>query len=428
MTAGVERALEAIDTEQLVRDAAELVSIPSLTGDEKPVLERLERMARRLGLRTRMWEEDPATLLAQADSPGAEAARKELWLLTATLAGKGPRRLALNGHLDVVHPGELPWRHGPWSGAVVDGAIHGRGSVDMKGAVVAALHALGAIRAAGTTPPWEVVLQAVPSEEDGGLGSFAALQRDDAFDACLIVEPTELDVVCANAGALTFLGTVPGRSAHAAYRLEGHSAIDRYVRIHAALAALEDELNGQVEHPLMSQLALPYPILVGRLEAGHWSSQVPDRLIFEGRVGVPVGASPESMRELVEERVREATDDGEAPVELAWTGGQFAPGETDPNHSFVGAVRQAVSAERGEEAVLRGTPAGTDLRLYAARGIPTVLCGPRGVERAHAVDEWVAVDDLVTVARTVVRVALAGHPLEYEAARARGAGQVTVGR
>ena len=92
--------------------------------------------------------------------------------------------------------------------------MHGRGSVDMKGGVVAALHALAELRE-GERP--EVVLQAVASEEDGGLGTFAALERDAAFDAVLIPEPTGFEVVCAQAGALTFHVTVRGRAAHAAH-------------------------------------------------------------------------------------------------------------------------------------------------------------------------------------------------------------------
>ena len=112
----------------------------------------------------------------------------------------------------------------------------------MKGAVVAALHALAAVRTvAGAAPT--VVLQAVASEEDGGLGTFAALQRDAAFDAALIPEPTGFRVVCAQAGALTFRCVIPGRAAHAAHRLEGCSAIDRYVRAHQALQALERRVN-----------------------------------------------------------------------------------------------------------------------------------------------------------------------------------------
>src|SRR3954453_4385180 len=116
--------------------------------------------------------------------------------------------------------------------------------------------------------PCEAVLLAVASEEDGGLGTFAALERDAAFDACLIPEPTGFVVVCAQAGALTFRGTGRGRAAHAAERLAGRSAIDAYVPIHAALAEPERRLNEHVEHPLMRELPLPYPVSVGRLDAG----------------------------------------------------------------------------------------------------------------------------------------------------------------
>jgi acetylornithine deacetylase len=212
----------------------------------------------------------------------------------------------------------------------------------MKGGVVAALHALAALRDAGAAVP-EVVLQCVSSEEDGGLGTFAALQRDARFDACLIPEPTGFDVVCAQAGALTFRGTVRGRAAHAAMRLEGRSAIDRYVHIHAALAAHEERLNADVAHPAMRALGLPYPVSVGRVTAGEWSSSVPDRLVFEGRVGVRIGEEPAAARAALEAAVRAADDEAPA-VEIAWTGGAYAPGETDPEHPWVRRVAAAVAA------------------------------------------------------------------------------------
>ena len=52
---------------------------------------------------------------------------------------------------------------------------------------------------------------------------------------------------------------------------------------------------------------------------------------------------------------------------------------------------------------LVGVGYGADLRLFTARGIPCVLFGPRGIARAHAVDERVEIDDLVAVARVIVR-------------------------
>jgi acetylornithine deacetylase len=153
----------------------------------------------------------------------------------------------------------------------------------------------------------------------------------------------------------------------------------------------------------MRALELPYPVLVGRLRAGEWSSSVPDRLVFEGRAPVRVGEAPDAARAAVEAAVAAA---GDGAVALRWPGGQFASGETPPDAPFARLVRDAVGAELGREARVAGVPWGADMRLWCARGIPCVMAGPRGIELAHAVDERVAVEDLATVARTVVRVAL----------------------
>jgi acetylornithine deacetylase len=386
-----------IDARALARDAAALVAVPSITGDERAAFERLAALAEGLGLRADLHEHDLAALRAHPQYPGEEAARSELWGLTVMVPGRRAGRLAVCGHVDVVPDGSVPWRFA--HGTEEDGWLYGRGAVDMKGAVVAALHALAALDGAGP----EVVLVAVASEEDGGLGAFAALERDARFDACLIPEPTGFDVVCAQAGALTFEGVVPGVAAHAAHRLEGASAIDRYLPVHAALAEHERALNADVAHPLMRGLELPYPLLVGRVEAGEWSSSVPDRLRFEGRAPVRVGEDVAAARAAVEAVVARACPD----ATLRWPGGQFASGETDPTHPFVTLVRGALAAELGREVDVVGVPWGADMRLWTARGIPTVMAGTPGIERAHAVDERVRVDDLVTLARTIVRVAMA---------------------
>jgi acetylornithine deacetylase len=397
----------AIDAGAIARDVAAAVRIPSITGDERGVLELLAARAEALGLTARLVCEDLARVEALPSYPGRETPRSELWTLVVGVPGRDPAagRLAVCGHVDVVTPGSEPWSRDPFSGAIEDGRVHGRGSVDMKGGVVAALHALAALQRAGGAPA-DVELLAVSSEEDGGGGAFAALERDAAYDACLIPEPTELAVVCAQAGALTFTGTVTGRAAHAAARLEGVSAIDRYVPLHAALQAHERRINTDVAHPLMRRLPLPYPIVVGRLEAGLWSSQVPDRLTFQGRLGVRVGESPAEARAALEAALRAADDGAGPPAELRWSGGQFAPAETAPDDPFAGLVQRSLAAEIGRTPPFEGVPYGADMRLFCARGIPTVMVGPRGLARAHAVDEWVDIDELARVARAIVRVAL----------------------
>ncbi|MFA7069148.1 MAG: M20/M25/M40 family metallo-hydrolase, partial [Acidaminococcaceae bacterium] len=54
-------------------------------------------------------------------------------------AGNG---LLVTGHLDTVPPGEIPWKHSPFSCAIEKGYVYGRGVADMKGSDAAMLYAL----------------------------------------------------------------------------------------------------------------------------------------------------------------------------------------------------------------------------------------------------------------------------------------------
>ena len=276
----------------------------------------------------------------------------------------------------------------------------------MKGAVVAGLHALAAVGTVADAAP-DVVLQCVASEEDGGLGTFAELERDAAFDAALIPEPTGFDVVCAQAGALTFRCVVPGRAAHAAHRLAGCSAIDRYVRVHAALHALERQINADVAHPLMRELELPYPLLVGRVAGGEWSSQVPDRRRGRGprrraarrRPGSRAGGARARGGERARRR-RSARPRCTGPAAPS-----CPPRRPPITHGCAswrarsrtsGATRRAPSACPGAPTCACSRPAGSRARWP----------GTTGIERAHAVDEWVSVDELAALARVLVRAIL----------------------
>ena len=85
----------------------------------------------------------------------------------------------LSGHLDVVPPGDpATWTADPWAGEIRDGAMYGRGACDMKGGVAAILAAVRALAAAGDLGrlDGELLVALVPSEEDGGQGTLAAIR------------------------------------------------------------------------------------------------------------------------------------------------------------------------------------------------------------------------------------------------------------
>ena len=392
-----------IDRPQLVDDICRLIAAGP---DEVAAQLVVADIAERLGLTVEVHDEDLAATRALPNQPGEEVHRDRLVTVNATAFGRDPAapRLCLNGHVDVVPTGQQPWSSPPFEPRVDAGFVYGRGAADMRSGVVAQLHAAAAAMASGA-PPGDVVVQSVVAEEDGGLGTFAALQRDAAFAGCVIAEPTDDAIVCANGGALTWRATVLGRSAHASNRLAGVSALDRFLPIYRALHELETRLNVDVTHPLMRDLALPYPLNVGIVRAGDWASSVPDELVCDGRVGVPLGTTTAEARRLLEAVVANAADDrGETP-RIEWTGGQFEPAETPADNRLVVQLVAAATTVAGTQPRLVGAPYGSDLRHFRAHGIPAVLYGPGELAQAHATDERVGIASVVAHARTLAGLA-----------------------
>ncbi|ALX03272.1 ArgE/DapE family deacylase [Aeromicrobium erythreum] len=395
-----------IDADLIRRDLAQLVSYPSVGGSESEasVQRWCAATLQGLGLDVDLWQLDLEELRADPDYPGEEVEREEAWGCVGTGGGPGTPRLVLNGHVDVVPPGDAAWwtAHDPWFLHEADGRWYGRGTCDMKGGVVAIL---AAVRAVGDrlTRPFAVHL--VVGEEDGGLGTFATLRRGHTGRACLIAEPTAGTVVSANAGSLTFRLEVRGKATHGSRAGHGVSAVELFEQVHAALRRLDAERNVDPPAPFTDR---PWPLSVGVVQAGDWASTVPDLLVAEGRFGVRPGESFADATAVFEAAVA-AVDHPwlrEHPPVVTWPGGRFAAGALPDGHPFGASVRDAVVAGGGDEPPFVGAPYGSDLRQYAAAGIPTVQYGPGNIEDAHAVDESVPIDEVVLSARAYAHLLL----------------------
>lgn len=397
--------LDAVDERALVGLAADLIAIPSLDGDERAVQERVAGTLRGIGMDVETWDIDMGAL-ARHEAFSAEVEHRDALGVAGTIGGDGPT-LMLNGHVDVVPAGDPSgWTSPPFEPALRDGALFGRGACDMKGGLAAAIHAVDAVLRAGVSLGGRVVVTPVIGEEDGGCGTLAALLHGITADGAIIPEPTELTVVPANAGALSFRIALRGLSAHGAMREEGVSAIERLPIVHGALLDLERERNRRAVDPLFAWLKQPFAICAGRVRGGDWPSSEADWLELEGRYGIAPGEDLAAARLELETAVAEAaaTDEWlvEHPPVVEWWGGQFHPGRTDDDHPIVRTVGTALRDAADREPVLRGMPYGCDLGLLdRVGGIPAVVFGPGDVRHAHRPDEHVAVADLVTCARSI---------------------------
>ena len=414
-TAAASRVLDAIDLhcEPMMTALAELIAVPSVSGTdaENDAVHHVAQLMTAQGMEVDHWQIPLGEITAHPDFPGMEVPRSEAWGVVGRIAGDGSgRSLMFNGHVDVVPSGDpQQWTSSAFDPRVVGGRMYGRGSCDMKAGVIASLWAVDAIRRSGVRLGGDLTIAAVLGEEDGGLGTFATLHRGWRADACVIPEPTDLDLVPANAGALTFRLRVHGHATHASRRTAGVSAIEKFVAIHAAIMELEHERNRSAATSAKFELA--YPVSIGTVAAGDWASSVPDLLVAEGRFGVALDESPDAARLALEQAVSAACAADpwlrDHPVDVEWWGGQFASGRLPDGSDLLEQVAAAHAAVSDRVQDTWVAPYGSDLRLMTGiGGVPTIQYGPGDVALAHGPDEHVVLDDVATTARALAMLAL----------------------
>ena len=403
------RVTATIDVGRLVADLSALVRIPSVTGSEEAVMAWAADVLRELGMRVEALAPDPAAIRADPAWPGEEMPRSSLAVVIGRAGRSGGRRLILSGHLDVVPPGDPgTWTTDPWGAEVRDGRLFGRGACDMKGGVASILAAVRALGADGDLDRLggELLVVLVPSEEDGGQGTLAAIRAGATADLAIITEPSNLDVVVAHAGAITFRLTVPGRAAHASQRREGVSALDKLFVLVKALEADETRRNAAETDPLMTAIGLPYPTIVGIVGGGEWASTVLDRVVADGRYGVRLGQSPAEAEAELRAAVAGACAGDDFlrvhPATVEITGGRFGSARVPSDHPLPTGLADVAEAVTGRRPALLGEPYGADMQMFVNHGdTPCVIFGPGDVRVAHSADESVPLEEVETCARVL---------------------------
>jgi acetylornithine deacetylase len=346
----------------------------------------------------------------------------------------GGRSLIYNGHVDVVPPGDpSSWTADPFSGEERDGRILGRGSTDMKAGVLAQAYAAVALQRAGVRLAGDLTLAAVVGEEVGDheCGTTATIKRGYTGDVAIVSEPSgppyPLAIVPISPGFLWFSVTVRGKAAHSGFRGEtrhptiygsklGVNAIDKGFLIYQALNALEEEWAETKRHPLFPNGK--FGLLPGYIKGSPYGIDAPfflaESVVIEYCVMFHPEDDCETARAEITRQIELASQLDpwlrEHPPEIEWKLA-FEPAKLADDHPILPALagaheRAAAGTRLAGPARQHGFGGVSDASWYAHAGIPSLIYGPGDLTLAHAGDEYVEIDEVITACKTFALLAM----------------------
>ncbi len=390
----ITRIREAFDAGHALRLLQKAISIPSVTGDEANFARWLKGELAALGI--------------EASSAEFAEGRPNVWGVRQSR--NSAETLLLIGHTDTVHARgwKERWagseRESPYSGALADGAVWGRGASDLKAGICMTLEAVRTLDRAGIEVDPTLLFAFVGDEESGEPGSgvsagaraFSALIAKGAVprpDMAIYVEPTMLDVYVAHMGFFLCDIRVLGKSAYFGVPELG---VDALRGAHAVLEALwrySAELSAGAKHALVgSGFVLPTGI------QGGGSIAVPGECTINMIAKIPPGAHLDDLRAGLETAARAASIDPRIELHFSYPaprdhsiGGQ--PFESRLDESRLGRLVSAVRAVRPERGNIEAAPYWSELPILSALGVPGVYFAPGDIRICHTTEENVILQD-----------------------------------
>lgn len=235
--------------------------------------------------------------------------------------------------------------------------------------------------------------------QDGTSGSIIPRRPD----ACVVAEPTNLDVVVAHKGAVRWRVHTHGRAGHSSQPDLGDNAVYKMARVLAALENYHLEVAPRFpEHPLCG----PATLSVGTIHGGLSVNTIPDLCTIEvDRRLLPGEKNDEVYRHVVDYVANYPGIDFEVDHERPFLDGSAL--SNDNNGPLAERLASVVQRLYGHGQKI-GVPFGTDASKIAAAGVPSVVFGPGSINQAHTADEWLSLDELAKAADVLYEFGKAG--------------------
>lgn len=360
----------------LLRHLLEIPSVnPSLdagSSGEKDIATFVADFCRREGLEVRLEEVSP-------NRPNVVAIAR---------GSGGGKSLMLNAHTDTVGVAGM---ERAFSARVENNKLFGRGALDMKAGLAAAMVATA--KAKQVNLKGDVILTAVIDEEHSSLGTEAVMQKYRA-DAAIVTEPSWMNLCLAHRGFAVFEVEVYGKAAHTSQQHLGVNAVMQAGKLLAEIAAFDQASQQKEKHPLLGSGSLQATLIHGGQEL--FTTPAFCKLSVERRT------LPHETKESVEQDMRTMLKELEsADTAFKATCQTLLYREAYEVSSSEMIVQLA--QKYLPDAKITGAPYWMDSALIGAKGIPTLVLGPGG-GGMHQSQEWVNLGDVKKLTDVLLKV------------------------
>jgi putative selenium metabolism hydrolase len=379
-------------TSDIVRFLRDLIAIPSESGQERGVAERIASEMVRVGFDQ-----------VRIDGLGNVLGR----------IGSGSRVIAIDGHIDTVGVGDAAaWTCDPYRGDLRDGVIYGRGASDQKAGVAAAVHGARIFKALGGLDECQLWVTGTVMEEDCDGLCWQYILREGVLkpEVVVITEPTNLGVYRGHRGRMEMEVRTPGRSCHGSAPERGVNAVYLMAPIVRDIERLNEDLAGGADPFLgkgsvtISEIRSTSPSLCAVADSCTIHL---DRRLTRGETLDRAAAEIEALESVKRAgaTVRVLDYARESYTGLTYPARKYYPTWTvDEGHP---AISGAVAAAR--EVLGRGPVVGkwvfstNGVATCGMFGIPSVGFGPANEVHAHAPDDQCPVEHLTLAAMFYAR-------------------------
>ena len=254
------------------------------------------------------------------------------------------------------------------------------------------------------------------------LGTSACIERGYKADAAIDPEPTVLSVMPVTSGLFWMKLSVEGKPTHSCVRDQfiraggkgdevGVNALEKGVKLLNAIGELEQQWGITKQHPLFNPGH--FVLHPGVIDAAPHGVRVPFVVSSYCTIDYAVWHHPRETAEQVKKEVddyimKAAQLDpwlSKHPPHVEWLL-HWPPGEISPDHPICKTTGKSHQEVTGSQAKIQAMPAVTDVAFLDKAGIPSIVYGPGDVMQAHTIDEFVAVDQLITATKTLALTAM----------------------